>query len=163
PVFLADGKISFESFGNLDGSNPEGSLVEFVMNRDGNDLKRVPLPVALPGSRVVPSFGITGTGRRRADTLSIPGPPVNPGAGSYGDTISEVFLIDGKKFLQLTNFRRVDTGLPNLPTLSPDGQRVIFNASADPFGTNRSGTCQLFSIGTRGTGLRQLTHFSQAE
>src|SRR5262249_41052375 len=36
-------------------------------------------------------------------------------------------------------------------------------ASADPLGANSSGTCQLFSIDTLGTGLRQLTHFSQPE
>src|SRR5262249_35064542 len=40
---------------------------------------------------------------------------------------------------------------------------VIFVASADPFGTNPSGDCQLFSIDTLGEGLRQLTHFSQPE
>src|SRR5262249_8938679 len=39
----------------------------------------------------------------------------------------------------------------------------IFAASADPFGTNPSGTCQLFSIRTIGAGLRPLTHFSQPE
>jgi hypothetical protein len=40
---------------------------------------------------------------------------------------------------------------------------VIFAASADPLGTDPSGTCQLFSIGTIGTGFRQLTHFFQPE
>jgi hypothetical protein len=161
PIFLADGRIAFESFGNLDGSNPEGSWVEFVVNRDGSGLKGVPLPVALAGSRVVPIFGIEGGGaRRRADVLSLPGTPVNPGAAGFRDTIVEIFFVDGKNFLQLTDFSRVDT---ESPTLTPDGQHVIFRASADPFGTNRSGTCQLFSISPRGTGLRQLTHFSQPE
>jgi len=36
---------------------------------------------------------------------------------------------------------------------------AFFQASADPFGTNPLGNCQLFSIGTRGSGLRQLTRF----
>ena len=161
PIFLADGRIAFESFGNLDGSNPEGNWLEFVVNRDGSGLKGVPLPVVLAGSRAVPIFGIEGGGaRRRADVLSLPGTPVNPGAAGFRDTIVEIFFVDGKNFLQLTDFRRVDT---ESPTLTPDGQHVIFRASADPFGTNRSGTCQLFSISPRGTGLRQLTHFSQPE
>jgi hypothetical protein len=160
PIFLADGRIAFESFGNLDGSNPEGNWLEFVVNRDGSDLQGVPLPVALPGTRAVPIFGIEGGGaRRRADVLSLPGAPVNPGVALLG-TIVEIFFIDGKNFLQLTDFRRVDT---ESPTLTPDGHLVLFRASADPFGTNRSGTCQLFSINTRATGLRQLTHFSQPE
>jgi hypothetical protein len=158
PVFLRDGRITFQSFGNLDGSNPEGSLVQFVMNRDGSDLKRVPLPVPLAGSHLVESFGVTGGGAHRAAlALSIPGTPVNPAAG-FKDTIQEVFFVDRNNITQLTTFRRVDTQQPNL-----DGQRVIFAASADlPGGTNPSGTCQLFSIDTSGAGLRQLTHFSQA-
>src|SRR5262249_40216429 len=70
------------------------------------------------------------------------------------------FFLDRTNVLQLTDFRRVDT---RYPSLTPDGQRVIFIASADPLGTNPSGTCQLFSIGTLGAGLRQLTHFSQPQ
>jgi hypothetical protein len=159
PVFLRDGRITFQSSGNLDGSNAEGSLVQFVMDRDGSALERVPLPVTLPGAHVVPSFGITG-GRlqRRATVLSIPGAPVNPAAGGFSDTIAEVFFVDRTRVTQLTDFHRVDTGQPNL---TPDGRHVIFAASADRLGTNPAGTCQLFSIGTTGAGLRQLTHFSQ--
>jgi hypothetical protein len=159
PVFRPDGRISFQSFGNLDGSNPDGSLVQFVMNRDGSDLKRVPLPVPVPGSHVVESFGVTSGGvHRTALALSIPGTPVNPAAGTR-DTIAEVFFVDRKNVTQLTDFRRVDTAQPNL-----DGRRVIFAASANPpSGTNPSGTCQLFSIGTDGAALRQLTQFSQPE
>src|SRR5262249_40982153 len=56
---------------------------------------------------------------------------------------------------------RVDTMTPNL---TPDGHHVIFVASADhPKGANPSGTCQLFSIDTAGSGLRQLTHFGQPQ
>jgi len=156
PIWLRDGRISFRSFGNLDGSNPEGNLVQFVMNSDGSDFKRLPLPVALPGAHVVPSFGVTGGGvRRRATVLSLPGTPVNPAAG-LSDTINEVFFVDRTNVTQLTDFHRVDTAQANL-----DGQRVIFAASADPLGTNPSGTCQLFSIDTHGAGLHQLTHFFQ--
>jgi hypothetical protein len=129
------------------------------MNGDGSGLKRVPLPVALLGSQVVSTFGVVGAGgtRRRADMLSRPGMPANPSAG---DTIAEVFFFDGEDVVQLTKFHRADTNTPNR---TPDGQHVIFAASADPFGTNPSGACQLFSVGTLGAGLRQLTHFSQPE
>src|SRR5262245_51909622 len=65
PFFLPDGRIAFQSFGNLDGTNPEGNLIEFVMNRDGSDLRGVAPPVAVRGGRVVPIFGVTGVGARR--------------------------------------------------------------------------------------------------
>src|SRR5262249_30756593 len=64
PFFLPDGRIAFQSFGNLDGTNPEGNLVEFVMNRDGSDLRSVATPV-VHGGRLVPIFGVTGVGARR--------------------------------------------------------------------------------------------------
>src|SRR5262249_22425506 len=160
PFFLPDGRIAFQSFGNLCGTNPEGKLLQFIIKRDGSDLRSVTPPVAVRGGRLVPILGVTGAGaRRRADALSVPGTPMNPEAGT-GDAISEVFFIDGKRVLQLTHFGRVDTMTPNL---TPDGHHVIFVASADPFGTNPSGTCQLFSIGTGGSGLRQLTHFGQPQ
>ena len=60
PCFVPDGRITFQSFGNPDGTNPDGSLATFIMNRDGSDLKRVPLPVEILGSQVVPIFGIAG-------------------------------------------------------------------------------------------------------
>ena len=34
---------------------------------------------------------------------------------------------------------------------------MFFEASADPFGTNPGEHCQIFSVNTRGGGLRQLT------
>jgi hypothetical protein len=154
PVFLEDGRISFRSFADIDGSNPEGEHVELIMKRDGSDLARVPPPVTTSGSQVIPIFQLTrGGARRRATTLLVPGMPVNAAAG---DRISEIFFFDGRALLQLTNFRRSDTGIPDL---TADRRRVVFVASADPFGTNPSGTCQLFSIDTLGAGLRQLTHF----
>jgi hypothetical protein len=158
PTFRHDGRIAFFSFGNIDGSNPEGNQVEFLVNPDGSGLKRVPLPVATPGSQVVPIFGSTAGGARRSSiVLSTPGTPLNPDAG---DTISEVFFFDREHLVQLTSFRRSDTGSA---LLTRDGKRVILAASADPFGTNPSGDCQLFSISTVGADLRQLTRFSQPE
>jgi hypothetical protein len=158
PCFAPDGRITFQSFGNLDGSNRDGNLTNFIMNPDGSDLKSVPPPVELPGSHVVATFGITGASvGRSAVALSRAGvPPKNP--TGFGDPTAEIFLVDGKKILQLTNFQRVDTGFA---ALTPDGRHVIFVASADPFGTNPSGALQVFSIDTLGTHLRQLTHLSQ--
>jgi hypothetical protein len=139
-------------------TSPSGNFVEFVMNRDGSDLRSVPPPVAVRGGRLVPTFEVTGGGaHRRADLLSVPGTAVNPAAAASGYSISEVFFIDGRSVLQLTNFGRVDTGTPSL---TPDGRYVIFSASADPFRSNPTVTCQLFSVDPLGSDLRQLTHFT---
>jgi Tol biopolymer transport system component len=70
-----------------------------------------------------------------------------------------VFFIDGQNVLQLTHFGRYDTVVS---ALSPDGQRVFFGASADPFGTNPTEKCQVFSIDRHGGDLQQLTSFSES-
>src|SRR5262249_41180336 len=125
PVFLDDGRISFLSYLDIDGSNPEREQTQFVMNRDGSGVERPSFPVAIPGGRLVPIFETTGGGERRyATVLQREGTPAN------GDTglpdVREVFLFDGGSLLQLTNFGRSDT---DTPALTPDGQRVIFAAS----------------------------------
>jgi hypothetical protein len=111
---------------------------------------------ALTPRRGVPRFEITG-GRTEVLTLDLRGTPVNS-VSSYPLTIFEVFLLDGKELLQLTNFRRVDTGRP---FLSANGRRVFFTASADPLGANPSENCQLFSIDRVGGHLRQVTRFRE--
>ena len=86
-------------------------------------------------------------------------PPRCAGQRRGRDTISEIFFFDGEALVQLTKFHRTDTRR----NLTPDRKRVIFAASADPLQKNPTGTCQLFSIGTFATGLRQLTRFSSPE
>lgn len=94
-------------------------------------------------------------------TLSLPGTPVNPSVG-FGTSfpISELFVLNGRNLLQLTNFDRVDTVAL---FLSRDRRRAFFQASADPFGTNPTENCQLFSVDTLGSSMRQLTRFGQSE
>ena len=70
--------------------------------------------------------------------------------------IEEVFLLDGKDVLQLTNFRRSDTARAGRGGALA-GQRVFFEASANPLRTNPGENCQVFSIDIRGGDLRQLT------
>src|SRR5262249_12608540 len=149
----------FLSYLDIDGSNPEREQAQFVMNRDGSGVERAAFPVTTPEGRLVPIFETTGGGERRhATKLSLEGRSRNGDTGQ--PDCREIFPFDGGPLLQLTRFGRSDTGTPDL---TPDGQRVIFAASADPFGTNPSETCQLFSMDATGTGLRQLTHFSYPE
>ena len=66
-----------------------------------------------------------------------------------------MFLLDGKKLVQLTKFGRDDTD--HTGGFIARG-RVLFGASANPLRENPDEICQLFSIDTFGVHLRQLTH-----
>jgi hypothetical protein len=159
PVFLDDQTIAFLSASTPDGLNPTGDLRRFRVKTDGTGLRAAPAPVVVPGSRVVPIFRVTGSrGSRSPLTLFLPGPPVNP--SPFLQSIAEVFLLDGRNLLQLTNFHRVDTAAT---FLGVNAQRVFFRASADPLGSNPTQNCQLFSIDSLGADLRQLTHFRQGD
>jgi cysteine-rich repeat protein len=157
PTFIDDETILFETFTDPVGSNPEHNFAAFTVRIDGTNFKPVPAPAALPGSQVVPTFGLTGR-RTNLVRLTVPGTPVSP--PTMPPTffpITEVFVQDGKNLLQLTNFRRTDTFIG---FLSPTSTRAFFMGSADPLGKNANENCQMFSIDTSGGGLRQVTHFN---
>jgi hypothetical protein len=158
PSFLDSETVAFFTSANPEGLNPAGELLLFSVKTDGTGLRKLPAPVVVPGSRVVPIFQVTGGGRKLPLSLLLPGSPVNP--NPFLSTIAEVFLLNGKNLLQLTDFRRADT-LPRF--LAANGRRVFFTASADPLGANPTENCQLFSIGTLGTHLRQVTHIREGD
>jgi hypothetical protein len=108
---------------------------------------------ALPGSHVVPQFGIEGGAATKVIGLSLPGVPPRKTYGP-GGIVREVFRLDGPRLLQLTNFGYPDTNLV------PWGRgRVFVIASANPLARNPTENCQLFSVDPLGGGLRQLTSF----
>jgi hypothetical protein len=116
----------------------------FTVKTDGKrPEKKLPVLMLPGGGSVVSSFEVSGA-RPHALFVFLPTPPPPRG---------EEFLLDGKNLVQLTNFRRVDTG---------DGfvarGRVLFSASANPSGENPHEICQLFSVNTRGGDLHQVTH-----
>jgi hypothetical protein len=120
PKFVDDQTILFQTYVDPDGSNPEHELAAFKVRIDGGRLERITPPVVLPGSKVVPTFGVTGL-RTNFLRLSLPGTPVSnpipPGCGvppapPCGDfPITEIFLQDGKNLVQVTNLRSADTFL----------------------------------------------------
>src|ERR1043166_3283258 len=114
--------------------------------------------VTLPNSPVISTFVITGD-KPAAVTLGVLGQPQND-LPAVPAQIQELFAVDGSNLLQLTNFQREDT-FGNF--IDVDRQTVVFSASADPFGTNSSENCQVFSIDRIGGNLRQLTQFSEAQ
>lgn len=83
---------------------------------------------------------------------------MNPSPFFPPDVFREVFVLSSDHALQLTNFRRSETN-----AAVSDGRRVFFIASANPFGTNPSENCQIFSIDPLGADLRQLTYFRAAD
>ena len=163
PSFLTGDTIGFYSFANPEGLNPQEQLTAFTVRIDGTGLRALPSPVVGSDSHVVTSFAVEGSGGRLA-TLVLPGTPVNPypgASGFFGSLINEVFFVNGRHLVQLTDFHRVDTfGL----LLDSRRQRAVFVASANPpHGDNPTENCQLFSIDTLGAHLRQLTHFREGD
>ena len=149
--FLDNETIQFSTL-----SAPEGSA-QYTVQTDGSFVLTRRMPVAVPGSQFIPNFIITGP-PSNAFGLAVPGLPVNQ--IPYIQTVVELFMQSGDNLLQLTNFQRSDTSY-YIGLLSADRQRVLFEASADPFGTNPNENCQIFSIDVLGTGLRQLTAFDE--
>ncbi len=143
PRYLPDGTIVFYTLTNPNGQNPENDYRIGTVEPDGTVTLTPPL-LAQAGSTILPTFVITGD---HPTSFDYGGPPCK-----------EIYLLDHSELLQLTNFCRPDTFAG---TQSIDGQRAFFVASADPFQTNPTMNCQIFSIDRLGTDLRQLTSFSQ--
>lgn len=167
PTFIDDETVLFGTFVDpvIDGIhlNPEHYFTAFTVRIDGSHFTALAPPVASKDAHVVPTFGVTG---RRGDLVryALDGEPVNyPGCGGPGAPrcsfpIQEVFVQEGKKLIQLTNFQRVDTFIGFLNTT----RTRAFFMSSDPFsGENPNQNCQLFSVDTLGRRLRQVTHFNQ--
>ncbi len=67
---------------------------------------------------------------------------------------------DGSGLAQITNF---DSGNVADPSLAGDSQTVVFSADSDPLGTNDDLSEEIFKIQVDGTGLAQLTSYSNTE
>jgi hypothetical protein len=130
-------------------------LQEYTVKADGAEEPMPtpqPAPVALPGAELIPEFRIT-EAATRLFVLALSGTDV---------IAQELFVAHGEDTLQLTSFGRSDTGAGG-SILDFDEQRVLFTASADPFGTNPDENCQLFSIDTLAGALRQLTRWGEGQ
>ena len=121
----------------------------FTVKTDGKrPEKELPFLILPGGGRVVSQFEVTGA-RPRSLYVGFPDrPAVN------GGSVSEVFLLDGKHLLQLSDFGRQDTDA--FGSFVTRG-RVLFPASVNR-GENLHEICQIFSVEMLGTHLRQVTH-----
>jgi hypothetical protein len=146
PVFLDRRTIWFATL------SPDLATIEaHTVRTDGTDLARQPGALRVPIARVIPEFGVVG-GHARVVVLPLDAKTIGPSGFSVSGT-PELFLIDGKRVLQLTNF-----GSPfTVGFLS--GGRVFAVTPADPLGTNPRQYGQIFSLNPVGGALRQLTCF----
>src|SRR5262245_28415092 len=145
PRFVDHDTILFQSLLGPDGSPPEGAVFFFTVQTDGTQLRRVG-PSAAPGGRIDPVFVIAGGGTNLFNWTFF---------GPDGQMVfQEVFLLDGRRLLQLTRLRSPQT---SRRLLSPGGRRAVFVSE------DTAGRCQLFSVDTLGNHLRQLTRFGVGE
>jgi hypothetical protein len=126
----------------------------FQVKTDGKSPeKEITPPTVVSGARIVPQFNVTGASPKVLYVYFPDRPAVNPVPGFEG--VEELFRIDGKNLVQLTNFGRSDTGILG-GFIARD--RVFFTASANPPpGENPAEICQLFSVNKLGGDLHQLT------
>lgn len=146
PRFVDNERILF--FTHAGTTKPVGEQMFFTVRTDGTHLRKVSLPVTVPGAEVTASFAIYGD-RPSILTMNLPADP--PATG----VIPEIFILDRKNLLQLTNFGAYNG------FLGVNGPRAFFLSASDPLGENPTRNCQLFSIDRTGTGLRQVTHFAE--
>jgi hypothetical protein len=153
PRFVDKDTILFVSWANPDGMNPDHYYMFFTVHTDGTGLRAVGTPTASAGSRVLPKFSIAGGGTNLMNMVFLDG-------SGERELFQELFILDGTRFLQLTDYRRSGTGRR---FLTADGRRAFFATDADPLRSNPSGNCQLFSVDTLGSNLRQVTGFREGE
>jgi hypothetical protein len=116
-----------------------------TFNVDGSGLRPLPSPFPAADSQVVPRFTVASSGGN-VRPLYLGGEPVNVYPGVPPGGIWEMFLLDGPRLLQLTNFQHSDTE----GFLSR--RRVFITTSADPLGTNPGKNCPAQGSRCIGTG-----------
>jgi hypothetical protein len=127
----------------------------YRVKTDGSGVpEEIPPFTLTSGARVIAQFGVTGTHPHVVLGFYPDRQPVRT-TGATPPQVLELFLVDSKNLLQLTNFGRDDTGLGW--SYIARG-RVFFTASANPFGENPAEICQVFSMNRFGKDLRQLTN-----
>jgi hypothetical protein len=111
PRFIDNATVVFQTYVDPDGSNPEHTFAGFTVRIDGSRLEPVPIPVSVPGGKVIPSFAVGGGRGTSLIRLSLSGTPVKHRPAGDGP-ITEVFVRDGENLRQLTNFRCQDGRVP---------------------------------------------------
>jgi hypothetical protein len=105
-------------------TGPVGSFRFHQVKTDGTGLHEISVPPPIEGARVVPQFRVAGSRWQIVLVLFPDEPAVNPEIAPF---VREVFLTDGKEFVQVTDFDRANTALENTAGF-PHRGRVFFLA-----------------------------------
>jgi Tol biopolymer transport system component len=163
--------VVFTSNANLgqSGNNADGNVEVFVANFDGTNLRQLTQTATGTNGPFFDSNGnllnllgltINGNGSLVAFVSTAP-------LGGKSSTTQEVFTIksDGTNLRQLTTETTGNSSNPNSAingiSLSGDGARLAFSSTGNYLGQNNFAVPQIFTIASDGTGLSQLTSFSQ--
>ena len=135
-----DGRIAFASNRTTGEGvdNPEGDFEIFTMESDGTDLHQLTHNAAFDFD---PEWSPDG------QKLAFE---------SDRDLFSDVFVmnVDGSGQTNVTNNRAFDRS----PTFAPDGERIAFESNLSAGVDNPTGDTEIFSVGTDGASLKQLTN-----
>jgi Tol biopolymer transport system component len=147
-------RIAFDHDGDLTGANPEGARQLFAAVADGTDLRQLS---AAPEGRYAARPALSGNGQ----TIAFESDADLTGGNS--DNHAEIFAIDwdGTGLRQLTDTRTAlgVTGDPasQSPSITDDGQTLVFYSNHSTLFTNLDGNFEVFEIRSDGTGLNALT------
>lgn len=137
--------VLFNSYADLDGSNPDENNRTWFVNADGTGIRQLggvfageQLALSYDGSKVAFEYYL------------------NP-LGNNGDNNREIFVIntDGSDLTQIT---LTDSGASWEPEISDDGSRIVFVSDAEPVpGGNVDGNYEVYVANTDGSGIVQIT------
>jgi uncharacterized repeat protein (TIGR01451 family) len=148
PSISVDGtRIAFRSFGNLTGDNADGNSEIFLYDRATAELTQITNVTA--GGSDAASLSADGGRFAFYSTANL--------TGSNADGNSEIFLYDmaSAAFTQITNST---AGFNQLPSLSADGGRIAFLATANLTGGNADGNAEIFLYDAATANLTQITN-----
>jgi Tol biopolymer transport system component len=135
-----DGRIAFASNRTTGEGvdNPEGDFEIFTMESDGTNLHQLTHNAAFDFD---PEWSPDGQ---------------KIAFESDRDLFSDVFVmnVDGSGQTNVTNNRAFDRS----PTFAPDGERIAFESNLSAGVDNPTGDTEIFSVGTDGASLQQLTY-----
>ena len=172
PALSNDGTtVAFTSNVDLlkNGTNGDGNVEIFVADFDGGNLRQLTNTSTGANGPFLSSTGellnllglaINGNGSVVAFTSTAP-------LGGRSSTSQEVFILgtNGSGLRQLTSGTVGNSTNPNLAingvTITEDGSRIAFSSTGDYLSSNSFQIPQIFTIASDGSGLRQLTVFSQ--
>ena len=165
-VLSDDGSsVVFTANADFVGTNADGNAEVFGVNADGTNLRQLTNTAAgtngpfFTAAGLVNTLGLasSGDGSRVAIVSNAP-------LGDHAGGSQEVFVInaDGTNLQQLTTGTGGDPNFAiNGVSFNEDGTQLVFSSTANYTGGNPLLAPQIFMLGSDGSGLQQITDFTQ--